>query len=260
MNDINLRKILIENQDDFIFNSQGIENFNSESTRLRFWFDHCRKNIHKIDGNIFEFGVFRGSSLISMALLLKKLGSSKKVYGFDSFGGFPEYHEYDDLKAFSLYPEIFEENIRRKHDLMIDLIESKEKLITPENVSSSGEFSDTSESYVRERIRELELDNIELIVGDFAETAKSFFSNYTGKIFSCNLDCDLYLGYKDTLPYIYDRLVEGGYVHLDEYYSLKFPGARIACAEYFKEAGIVPQKNIVPVHEFERWFITKDSK
>ena len=82
MNDINLRKVLIENQDDFIFNSQGLENFNSESTRLRFWFDHCRKNIHKIDGNIFEFGVFRGSSLISMALLLKKLGSSKKGVWF----------------------------------------------------------------------------------------------------------------------------------------------------------------------------------
>jgi len=46
-------------------------------------------------------------------------------------------------------------------------------------------------------------------------------------------------------------------IHLDEYYSLKFPGARIACAEYFKEKGIEPQKNIVPSHEFERWFVTK---
>jgi|APSaa5957512535_1039671.scaffolds.fasta_scaffold45299_3 hypothetical protein len=257
MNEINLHKILTDRQDDFIFNLQGIENYNSESTRLRFWFDHCKKNIDKIDGDIFEFGVFRGSSLISMALLLKKLGSSKKVYGFDSFGGFPEYHEHDDFKSFSLFPDIFEGDIVDKHNLMVNLISTKDKQILPGNISSSGHFADTSESYVRRKINELELDNIELIVGDFADTVKQFFSDYKGEIFSCNLDCDLYLGYKNTLPYVYDRLVKGGYIHLDEYYSLKFPGARIACAEYFKEKGIEPQKNIVPSHEFERWFVTK---
>jgi len=86
---MDIQKILLENSDDFIFNLTGVENYNSTSTRLRFWFEHCKKNIDKLDGDIFEFGVFRGASLISIALLLKKLGSKKKVYGFDSFGGFP---------------------------------------------------------------------------------------------------------------------------------------------------------------------------
>jgi hypothetical protein len=43
MDVINLHKVLTERQDDFIFNLQGVENYNSESTRLRFWFDHCKK-------------------------------------------------------------------------------------------------------------------------------------------------------------------------------------------------------------------------
>jgi hypothetical protein len=36
-----------------------------------------------------------------MALMLKEIGSSKKVYGFDSFEGFPPvYHPNDDLRMF----------------------------------------------------------------------------------------------------------------------------------------------------------------
>ncbi len=257
MNKINARKVLAEYEDDFIFNFLDIENYNSESSRLRFWFDHCKKNIDKLEGDIFEFGVFRGSSLISMALLLKKLGSKKKVFGFDSFGGFPEYHKHDDLNAFDLNPDFFEQTLIDKHKLMMDLKSIGNDSILPANVSSSGEFNDTSEAYVRKKIKELKLDNIELVVGDFANTAPKFFSKYKGKIFSCNLDCDLYLGYKNTLPYTYDRLVRGGYVHLDEYYSLKFPGARIACIEYFNKEGIKPKKQLVPSYEFERWYLEK---
>ena len=254
---MDIQKILLENSDDFIFNLTGVENYNSTSTRLRFWFEHCKKNIDKLDGDIFEFGVFRGASLISIALLLKKLGSKKKVYGFDSFGGFPEYHKHDDFESFNLHPDIFGQTLIDKHKLMLDLKDTMGNNLMPSNISSSGEFNETSESYVREKIEALGLDNIELIVGDFTDTVKKFFSDYDGKIFSCNLDCDLYLGYKDTLPYVYDKLVEGGLCTFREYYSLKFPGARIACDEYFKKMGIVPKKNNVPNHEFERWFITK---
>ena len=227
-----LKEILIDNPDDFVFNSQRVENFNSNSTRLRFWFQHCKENHEKIGGDIFEFGVFRGSSLIAMALLLKKLGSDKIVYGFDSFGGFPAYHNYDDFGTFTSYPEVFEPNLVRKHKLMMDLIKSPSHSVKPENVSSSEEFSDTSEDFVKERIEKLGLDNIRLIVGDFAETVEPFFSSYSGEIFSCNLDCDLYGGYTCALENIWEHVSSKTYIHLDEYYSLKFPGARIAVDEF----------------------------
>lgn len=45
-------------------------------------------NIANIEGNILEFGVFRGDSLRS--IMDGKLNRNKKVFGFDSFEGLPE--------------------------------------------------------------------------------------------------------------------------------------------------------------------------
>jgi len=48
-----------------------------------------------------EAGVFRGKSILATALLLKEIGSPKKVYGFDSFSGFPPViHDLDSLQEF----------------------------------------------------------------------------------------------------------------------------------------------------------------
>ena len=56
-----------------------------------------------MEGDIVESGVFRRRSLLATAFLLKELGSSKLVYGYDSFKGFsPVYHENDDVEAFEL--------------------------------------------------------------------------------------------------------------------------------------------------------------
>ena len=41
----------------------------------------------------------------------------------------------------------------------------KKKDISPLNISSAGNFSDTTEESVRKRINDFELDNIELVVG-----------------------------------------------------------------------------------------------
>ena len=44
---------------------------------------------------------------------------------------------------------------------------------------------------------------------------------------------------------------------LDEYYSLKFPGARIACRNFFKKEKIKPKMLKKVPREFERWCIEK---
>ena len=69
MNTTKLQDVLIEKNDDFLFNLTEIENYNSSSSRLRFWFEHCKQNADKLDGDIFEFGVFKGSSIISLSLI-----------------------------------------------------------------------------------------------------------------------------------------------------------------------------------------------
>ena len=111
---------------------------------------------------------------------------------------------------------------------------------------------------MKKKIERLELDNIKLIKGDFRDTVPKFFNSYEEKIFSVNLDCSLYDGYRITLPFIWKFLSKKGYVHLDEYYSLKFAGPRIACDEFFKKNNITPKKQKkVPNSEFERWYFTK---
>ena len=60
-----------------------------------------KKNHKKFAGDILEAGVYKGKSLITTAMLLKKLNSGKRVFGFDSFTGFPPiYHANDEINVF----------------------------------------------------------------------------------------------------------------------------------------------------------------
>ena len=89
---------MIKFDKDFKFNILNIENYKS-SKRMVFLKNFFKKN-RKLKGDYFEFGVYQGRSLISVALLFKELGIKKKVYGFDSFGGFPNYSKFDNFENF----------------------------------------------------------------------------------------------------------------------------------------------------------------
>lgn len=91
---------MITIQDDWEFNVPGIYNF-TKPGRFDALFKFIRDNHSRIPGDIVEAGVYRGSSLIALGMLLKQLGSDKKVYGFDSFSGFPSIqHPKDDFPQF----------------------------------------------------------------------------------------------------------------------------------------------------------------
>jgi len=224
----------------------------------RFWYKHIKKNALKNDGDILEFGVYRGRSLLTAALLLKQLGSKKKLYGFDSFKGFPSKTKFDDLKNFK-NKKYFNKKFQNDYKKFIQLkkILNNKKKFTPFNIASSGDFSHSSKQHILEKVKYLKLDNIVLIEGDFAKTVPNFFKSNKIKISSCNIDSDLYASYKITLPYIYNYLSKNGYIFLDEYYSLKYPGAKIATDKFCKQQKIKPKKHIVRPGEFERWYLTK---
>ena len=60
------------------------------------------------------------------------------------------------------------------------------------------------------------------------------------------------------LPIIFENLEPNGYINLDEYYSLKYPGAKIATDQFlikYQDAKLV--KNQTPSNEFIRYYITK---
>jgi len=249
---------------DFEFNLLNIENYHL-NPRMIFFKNHFKKNL-SIPGDYFEFGVYQGSSLISVALLFKKLGIKRKVYGFDSFQGFPSYHKYDDFKNFKrllkkkLITKSHYKDVKSFKSIKIFLgrLSKKNNFFHPKSISSSKDFSNNSYSNLIKKIKFLKLNNIQLIKGDFKKSIPNFFKkNPNKKIFAANIDCDLYNSYKIVFDYSWKRLSKNGIIYLDEYYSLKFPGARIASDQFFKQKKILPKKIKTWSTDFERWYIKK---
>ena len=99
------------------------------------------------------------------------------------------------------------------------------------------------------------LDNIILKKGDFKETMK--INNGPKKIMCALIDADLYESYNLSLPFIWNKLSKNGFIFLDEYYSLKFPGARIATNNFFKNKMQKPKILSKRKLDFERWGVFK---
>lgn len=91
----------------------------------------CLKRCIKLKGNIIEFGVFRGGSLIRMGKLLEEHSSNKAIFGLDTFEG----HPYTDNK-----------------------------------IQKKGFVSNTNMNKVFDKITENELTNIYILKGKFTDT------------------------------------------------------------------------------------------
>jgi hypothetical protein len=244
---------------DWEFNVLDVYNYKKPGEKLGF-FDYIIENHNTVDGDICEAGVFNGSSLLATGMLLKELNSDKKVYGFDTFEGFPPvYNVNDDLKTFDDLldrGDITEEHydsIQRNIDFRSLVTKRK---VDVSNISSSNDFTCSSLDTLQDKIDYLKLDNICLVKGTFEESM-SDSQHYPEKIMAGLLDCDLYQSYNSALPFIWKRMSIGSYMFLDEYYSLKFPGARIAVNEFFDKKNENPQQHKYVYGDFERWFVQK---
>ena len=246
--------------DQWEFDVLGIANYDNPG-KLKPYFDWIKINHKKVDGDLAEAGVFNGKSLLSTGLLLKELGSDKRVYGFDSFSGFPSiYHAKDDISQFNdLYKtgRIDKTHYEAHQKLKKYRTILKNNDVTVKSISSSNDFSEVNLEKLIRKIELLGLDNIHIVKGSFSETMDD--GKYINlHLMSCLLDCDLYQSYQLALPFFWKRLSFGGYLWLDEYYSLKFPGARIACDEYFSSCKEKPKMYPRLDGEFERWYVIKN--
>jgi hypothetical protein len=159
----------------------------------------CVKRIQGIGGDIVECGVSVGHGLLTLALLSERAGENRRVWGFDSFQGFPPI---------------------RKEDLMSD-------------GSSSGTLDAyaTPPELVMAVLRDggvRHIDRVRLVPGFFSDSLRQ----YEGSIALLNLDCDLYESYQQCLSALYHRVVPGWIVMFDEYYSKEYPGAKQAIDEF----------------------------
>lgn len=238
------------------FDVLNIYNYRRD-VQMKHYFNFVLRNHDKIEGDIIEAGVFRGSALLAMGLFLKEIGSNKKIYGYDTFSGFPPvYTAWDNLSYFET--QLKENVITKDHYDKIQKNVHYRSLIvddvTSKSISLSGDFSSNSLDLLKKKISLLKLDNIELVAGPFSET---MCNRLNKPIFAVLFDCDLYDSYVSVLDHVWGDLSTGGLLYFDEYYSLKFPGARKAVDDYFEDKTQKPFKFPQIEYDFERWGLIK---
>jgi hypothetical protein len=225
---------------------------------LAVWFDFLKQSSPQIEGDILEAGVWRGRSLLTSAIILSSIAPEKRILGFDSFGGFPGHlDDRDEPRTFELLFAnglISREHFERVQKNLQHLEFLKGESITSRNISSSGDFSQTSVTLIRNKAQYLGLQNIELVEGNYDQTMQGRFQ---GKLCAVLLDCDLYTSYDNVLEYTWESLTQGGMLYLDEFYSLKFPGARLAVQNFFKERDAHFFNRVDEFNGFERWWVIK---
>jgi hypothetical protein len=218
------------------FNILNIYNYNIDGP-YSFIFDFLKKNQSRLKGDILEAGVYRGRMTLALGLFLLQNNLPGTVQGFDTFNGFPSASSNDNFEKFE---ELFlNSRITQKHyDQVRRLVKYNELILNrgldPFEISSSGNFKDSKYTELLQKIEALDLENIVLHSGEFSRTMTSQTVEAL-KYSVIFIDCDLFDGYMHTLRHGWDRLLPGGIIFLDEYYSLKFPGARMAVDEFIAE-------------------------
>lgn len=178
----------------------------------------------KIEGDIVECGVFKGTSFSRFGMYRKMNNlENKRMIGFDSFGEFPKSNYSDDQK------------------------------LREEFIFDAGSQSISEEQLKKVLLKKNCDKNIELISGDIIKTVPKFVSdNPNIKISLLNLDVDIYEPTVTILEYLYPLITSGGIMILDDYEM--FPGETNAVNEYFKDKDVEIQK---PIFQNTPYFIEK---
>lgn len=171
------------------------------------------KRILNLPGDVLEFGVYKGASLVRFATFRNMLESqfSRKIVGFDAFGKFPRNVALSGDKAFI---ERFE------------------------NAGGDGLTLDETTAIFRSK----GLDgNIHLIEGDVRTTINKYLEdNDQCRIALLHLDMDVYEPTRHVLDLCGDRMVRGGIIMIDDYNAV--PGATQAVDEFIQGRSCSIQK------------------
>ncbi len=164
----------------------------------------------KIEGDIVECGVYNGNTLAFIGEINDELNLNKRIWGYDTFNGFVE-------NSFSDKDLDFKTGNKVKHvssDIYYSLNEVKKNIIQNNNKNF--------QKYI-------------LIEGDILETL-NIKDNVPNKISFLRLDTDIYKTTKKQLEVLYDKLVPGGVLHIDDYGIC--PGVKTAVDDFFYNKSI----------------------
>ena len=167
------------------------------------------KKILLIKGSIVECGVYRGFSLMAwanMSAILEPTNLTRRIYGFDTFEGFPEVSEKDLSKV--MKPDMGQ--------LGSDSFKELKKLI---NIYDSNRFLG-------------HINKVQLIKGDIKKTVPEFIVNNKHLVVSLLfLDLDLFEPTKVAIESFYPRMPKGSIIAFDELDNPIWPGETIAILE-----------------------------
>lgn len=177
-------------------------------TRLLSLYEIFRKILH-VKGSIIECGVYKGFGLMAwanMSAILEPANITRRIYGFDTFEGFPEVAEKD-----------------------------MNQVMTPE----VGQLQASSFEELRELIRIYDsnrflghVNKVQLVKGDVTQTIPEFVTNNKHLVVSLLfLDMDLYEPTKIAIENFFPRMPKGAVIAFDELDNPIWPGETMALLE-----------------------------
>jgi len=184
--------------------------YNKRILSLYETFDYLSKIIQKnsIQGQFVECGYGYGRSFAVMSHFSTRL--ERKIYGFDSFSGFPSIVEFDESIRNPIQGEWAVRTLKEAQD----------------SIKGLGLF-DSEQDY----------ELIELV---FDKNTKN---SITKELISLlHIDLDLYNGYKYALEIFWDQISPGGIVLFDEYNASNWPGASLAVNQFLESKNISRDK------------------
>ena len=170
-----------------------------------------------LPGAFVECGVARGGCLALMALLA---GPDRTVWGFDSFQGLPE-----------LTPE------------------DKGHGVEWVGAVCAGPDGEKAVTHTFETLG-IPMDDVRLVGGWFQDTLSRFVDE-VGAIALLRLDADFYKATKFVLDTLYDSVVPGGAIIIDDYFM--YTGCRTAVDEFRAERRITSRLEVADPHCVAFW-------
>ncbi|CCO24233.1 TylF/MycF/NovP-related O-methyltransferase [Maridesulfovibrio hydrothermalis] len=187
----------------------------SDKTRIPKLLAHYElyKMVLDLPGHIVECGVFKGASFMQWVTFREAFEHpfSRKVIGFDIFGPFPETEFEAD--------------------------ESKRQFFIDETGGGVGLSVDEIEASLKFK----GISNCELIKGDITRTVPDYMKAHPElKISLLHIDTDIYEPAVTILENMYNSIVRGGILVLDDYGI--FPGETKAVDDFFADKDVVINK------------------
>ena len=193
-----------------------LENFTKYTTRRSLTRFIAHQELFKmqlnIQGNIMDCGVHHGGSLMTWAKLssiYEPINYHRKIYGFDTFSGFPDIHENDKGNIHAKEGSFDESS---KYDVF-------------------SELNEVIKNYDEDRF----IPNIEkvfLVKGDVKFTIPKFVEeNKFCLVSMLYLDFDIYEPTLIALKNFIPRMSKGSIIAFDELNNKNWPGETIALLE-----------------------------